>query len=78
MAVPIHPAGTTFRQGVAEALFQTGHSVEGGGGRSAYSVSPDGRRFLITRAGDLDRTASVVVVTKLAVRCEAVSGREHV
>ena len=61
IAVPITD-GATFRSGVAKALFQTGHSVVGGGA-SAFNVSPDGERFLLTIAGDENQTASIVVVT---------------
>ena len=63
MAVPIHADDATFRQGVAKALFQTEHSVVGGGGSAAFNVPPNGERFLLTIAGDENQTASIVVVT---------------
>jgi Tol biopolymer transport system component len=62
-SVPIQPDATTFRQGVTQRLFQTGHSVVGGAGLSAFNVSPDGERFLLTTAADQERSASIVVVT---------------
>ena len=61
-SVPIKPDAMTFRQGLAEPMFQTGHSVVGGG-LSAFNVSPNGQRFLLTTVGDQDRNASIVVVT---------------
>jgi Tol biopolymer transport system component len=60
-SVPIQPDAATFRQGVAEALFQTAQSVVGRSG--AFNVSPDGQRFLFTIAGDENQSASIVVVT---------------
>jgi hypothetical protein len=60
-AVPVEPDPTTFRTGAHEPLFQTGRSVRGG--LSAFNVSPDGQRFLLTIAGYENQTASIVVVT---------------
>jgi Protein kinase domain len=61
-AVPVQPDTTSFHAGVHEPLFQTGHSVLAPG-LSAFNVSPNGQRFLITTAGDENQTASIVVVT---------------
>jgi len=55
-------AGRTWAAGRPTVLFEGGYLSVGGPGIVNYDVSPDGRRFLMLKAVDLDRTPSLTVI----------------